>query len=43
MRQTGASKMAQWVKVLAPKPSNLCLVPRMYKVEEKNRFPQVVL
>lgn len=26
MRQTGASKMALWVKkVLAPKPSNLCL------------------
>lgn len=34
MCQTGASKMARWVKMLdAPQP---CLLFRMHKVEEKN-------
>lgn len=35
MCQAGASQVAQWVKVLASKPSSLGLVPRLYKVGER--------
>jgi hypothetical protein len=33
--------MAQWVKVLADKPSKLSFIPRTYTVDGKNQLPQV--
>lgn len=37
-----ASKMAQWMKVLATKPENLSSVSGIHTVEGKNQLPEAV-
>lgn len=39
---TGASKIAQKVKVPATRPADLSVIPRSHVVAEENRFPQMV-
>lgn len=39
----GAGKMAQQARVIAAKADDLGLIPGTRRVEEENRFPEVVL